>query len=89
MLVSDGRATSGPEGTDPLRAAIDAAGKVKRMRVPAVVIDAEGGSLRLGLAGEVARAMGARLVTASELTADRLATSVRDSLSYSRAEPGR
>jgi magnesium chelatase subunit D len=77
VLVSDGRATSGPEGADPFRAALEAAGKVRRMRVPAVVVDAENGHVRLGLAGEVALEMGARLVTAGELTADRLASTVR------------
>ncbi len=77
VLVSDGRATYGPEGVDPFRAALDAAGKVRRMRVPAVVIDAEDGTLRLGLAGAVAREMGARLVTAGALTADGLASTVR------------
>jgi magnesium chelatase subunit D len=77
VLVSDGRATSGPDGADPLRAALEAAGKVRRMRVPAVVVDAEDGHLRLGLAGAVAREMGARLVPAGALTADGLAAAVR------------
>jgi magnesium chelatase subunit D len=77
VLVSDGRATAAPDGVDPLRAALEAAGKVRRMRVPAVVIDAEDGHLRLGLAGAVAREMGARLVPAGALTADGLASAVR------------
>ena len=80
VLVSDGRATSGPDGLDPFHAALEAAGKVRRMRVPAVVVDAEDGHLRLGLAGTVAREMGARLVTAGALTADGLASTVRGSL---------
>ncbi len=77
VLVSDGRATSGPDGADPLRAALEAAGRVKRMRVPSVVVDAEDGHLRLGLAATLAREMGARLVPATALTADGLAATVR------------
>jgi len=69
VLVSDGRATAGPEGTDPLDAAKEAAAEVRRRGVPAVVIDAEDGHTRLGLAGELAEAMGAPCLTLSQLTA--------------------
>ena len=46
--------------------------------MPAVVVDAEDGHVRLGLAGEVALEMGARLVAAGTLTADYLASTVRE-----------
>jgi magnesium chelatase subunit D len=69
VLVSDGRATSAPDGTDPLVAAKEAAAEVRRRRVPAVVVDAEDGPTRLGLAAELAEAMGARYLTLPELTA--------------------
>ncbi len=69
VLVSDGRATAGPEGADPLVAAKEAAAEVRRRGVPAVVVDAEDGHTRLGLAAELAQAMGARYLTLPELTA--------------------
>jgi magnesium chelatase subunit D len=69
VLVSDGRATAGPDGVDPLVAAKDAAAEVRRRGVPAVVVDAEDGHIRLGLAAELADAMGARYLTLSQLSA--------------------
>jgi magnesium chelatase subunit D len=69
VLVSDGRATSGPDGVDPLVAAKAAAADVRRRGVPAVVVDAEDGHIRLGLAAELADAMGARYLTLADLSA--------------------
>jgi magnesium chelatase subunit D len=69
VLVSDGRATAAPDGVDPLVAAKDAAAEVRRRGVPAVVVDAEDGHIRLGLAAELADAMGARYLTLSQLSA--------------------
>jgi magnesium chelatase subunit D len=69
VLVSDGRATAGPDGVDPLVAAKDAAAEVRRRGVPAVVVDAEDGNVRLGLAAELAQAMGARYLTLPQLSA--------------------
>ena len=72
VLVSDGRATAGPHGTDPLIAAKEAAAEVRRRKVPAVVVDAEDGHTRLGLAAEVADAMGAPCLTLAQLDATTL-----------------
>ena len=69
VFVSDGRATSAPEGTDPLVAAKEAAAQVRRRGIPAVVVDAEDGHTRLGLAAELAEAMGARYLTLPQLSA--------------------
>ena len=69
VLVSDGRATAAPEGIDPLVAAKQAATEVRRRGVPAVVVDAEDGHTRLGLAAELADAMGARYLTLPQLDA--------------------
>ncbi len=74
VLLSDGRATAGPDGQDPLVAAKEAAAEVRRRKVPAVVVDAEDGPTRLGLAAELAEAMGARYLTLPQLSA----TSVRN-----------
>jgi magnesium chelatase subunit D len=59
-VVSDGHATEGPDGRDPFEAALEAAGQVRLRGTPAVVFDAETGPRRLGLARELAEAMGAR-----------------------------
>jgi magnesium chelatase subunit D len=77
VLISDGRATAAPDGVDPVKAALEAAAAVRRRRVPAVVVDAEEGPGRLGLAGQVAEAMGARHLRLDELSADALAGAVR------------
>lgn len=77
VLLSDGRATFAADGADPLQAALDAAGAVRRHGVPAVVIDAETSGPRLALAGTVAEAMGARLLSLHELSAGALAGALR------------
>ena len=59
VLVSDGRATAAYDG-DPVAAARRAAATVRTRRVDAVVVDAEDGAGRLGLAEEIADEMGAR-----------------------------
>ena len=70
VLITDGRATSAPDGADPVEAAAEAAGAVRRAGVDAVVIDVEGtgGAPRLGLARELAQRMGARHMPVGELT---------------------
>ena len=60
VVVSDGRATAAPGGIDPVEAAMEAADRVRRAGVPAVVVDAEEGPTVLGLARRLAAAMGAR-----------------------------
>ncbi len=79
VLVTDGRATSGPVGADPVDAALVAAASVRSRGVDSVVIDVEeAGSgpprgSRLGLAARVAAAMGARHLPVTELTSGFLA----------------
>jgi magnesium chelatase subunit D len=77
VLITDGRATAAPPGEDPLAQALVAAAAVRRRRIDAVVVDAEDGSTRLGLARQLAEAMGARYVTLPELSAGALETAVR------------
>ncbi len=67
VLVTDGRATAGPAGRDPVEAAAEAADAVRRAGVDAVVIDVEAtgttpGGGQLGLARELALRMNARHV---------------------------
>jgi magnesium chelatase subunit D len=63
VVVTDGRATAGP---DPLTVAPALAGTA------AVVVDCESGPVRLGLAGRLATALGADRLTLSDLSADAL-----------------
>jgi magnesium chelatase subunit D len=71
VVITDGRATAGPAGQDPLEAARAAARAVAGNGVSAVVLDVEGldGGPRLGLGGDLAAAMGARHLPVSDLTA--------------------
>lgn len=87
VLITDGRATAGPPGADPLDAALAAAGEVRRAEVRAVVIDAEDGPTRLGLAAELAEVMGARCVVPGALTGDRIVEVVRAELGTPGAAP--
>ncbi len=77
ILVSDGRATAGPSGQDPLEAARRAAGEVRRRGVAAIVVDVEEGPTRLGLARELAEEMGARHLTLPELSSEAMVDVVR------------
>jgi magnesium chelatase subunit D len=79
VLITDGRATAGPDGHDPFEYALAAASEVRRAGVAAVVIDAEGGGApRLGLAQQLAAAMGATHVPLSELTPAAVEQAVRE-----------
>ena len=78
VAVTDGRATGGDAGGaegaggDPLANALDAAAAVRAAGVPALVLDAETGTPRLGLATRLATAMGAACRPVTELTAGTL-----------------
>ncbi|WP_086574199.1 putative cobaltochelatase [Streptomyces alboverticillatus] len=74
VVVTDGRATGGPE---PLARAARAAGLLAGEGTASVVVDCEAGPVRLGLAGELGRALGGPVVTLEELRADSVATLVR------------
>jgi magnesium chelatase subunit D len=69
VVVTDGRATGAPDG---LEAALAAAGAVRAAGVPALVLDAETGLPRLGLAARLAAAMGAECRPVADLTAGTL-----------------
>jgi magnesium chelatase subunit D len=77
VLVSDGRATAAAGG-DPVTVARRAAAAVRTRGVDAVVIDAETGAGRLGLATDIADEMGARYLRLGELSADALEHTLRE-----------
>lgn len=74
VLVTDGRATAGP---DALPRALAAATLLARAGIPAVVLDCESGRIRLGLAAEVAAALGAPCLPLAEVAASALTSAVR------------
>jgi magnesium chelatase subunit D len=83
VLVTDGRATAGPPGQDPVSAAERAADAVHQAGVAAVVVDVEDASggadgLRLRLAGSLSIRMGARYVRVAAVDAEGLWRAIRD-----------
>ncbi len=79
VLVTDGRATA--PLPDPAGAALAAAHQVAQSGMEVLVVDAEDGGIRLGLARTLAEAMGATYVALPELAADRLVRAVTDCVS--------
>ncbi|MEU3617729.1 putative cobaltochelatase [Streptomyces sp. NPDC006872] len=81
VLVTDGRATGGPE---PVALAGRAARLFAAEGVASVVVDCESGPVRLGLAAQVAGELGGSAVTLDELRAESIAGLVRDVQGTSR-----
>ncbi|WP_328633852.1 putative cobaltochelatase [Streptomyces sp. NBC_00356] len=75
VVVTDGRATGGPE---PVQLAGRAAGLHAAEGTASVVVDCETGMVRLGLATELAGRLGGTAVTLDELRADSIAGLVKD-----------
>ncbi|WP_405802527.1 putative cobaltochelatase [Streptomyces halstedii] len=82
VVVTDGRATGGP---DP----VALAGRAGRLHAAegtaSVVVDCETGVVRLGLAAQLARELGGGAVTLHELRADSIAGLVKDVTAAGRA----
>ncbi|WP_407688566.1 magnesium chelatase subunit D family protein [Mycobacterium sp. HUMS_1102779] len=74
VVLTDGRATGGP---DPLGRTRIAAARLAAEGVAAVVVDCETSYVRLGLAGQLARRLGAPAVRLEQLHADHLTRAVR------------
>jgi len=74
VLVTDGRATGGP---DPVAGAHRAAALLAAAGVHSVVVDCESGPVRLGLAATLAQSLGGVLLRLDQLAAGALADSVR------------
>ncbi|MET9552841.1 putative cobaltochelatase [Streptomyces sp. NPDC006645] len=75
VVVTDGRATGGP---DPVALGTRAARLHAAEGIASVVVDCESGPVRLGLAGALAGELGGTAVTLDELRADSIAGLVRD-----------
>lgn len=74
VVLTDGRATAGP---DPLGRSRIAAARLVAEGVAAVVVDCETSYVRLGLAGQLARQLGAPAIRLEHLHADHLTQAVR------------
>ncbi|MGW2417296.1 putative cobaltochelatase [Streptomyces tubercidicus] len=74
VVVTDGRATGGPE---PVVRANRAARLLAGEGTASVVVDCEAGPVRLGLAGELARELQGTAITLDELRADSVSALVR------------
>ncbi|PAZ13699.1 magnesium chelatase [Streptomyces sp. SA15] len=81
VVVTDGRATGGPE---PVALAGRAARLFAAEGVASVVVDCESGPVRLGLAGQLAGELEGTAVTLDELRADSIAGLVKDVQGTSR-----
>jgi magnesium chelatase subunit D len=77
VLITDGRATGNQWARER---ALAAARDVAAAGVQVIVVDAEDGPTRLGLAGELAEAMDARLLQLDELTPASVENVVREAL---------
>jgi magnesium chelatase subunit D len=74
VVLTDGRATAGP---DPLGRSRIAASRLVAEGAAAVVVDCETSYVRLGLAGQLARQLGAPTIRLEQLHADHLTRAVR------------
>ncbi|AWT42343.1 MULTISPECIES: putative cobaltochelatase [Streptomyces] len=81
VVVTDGRATGGPE---PVALASRAARLFAAEGIASVVVDCESGPVRLGLVGQLAADLGGTAVTLDELRADSIAGLVKDVQGASR-----
>jgi magnesium chelatase subunit D len=77
VLLTDGRATGHP---DALAGSRDAARSLTGTGIETLVLDAEDGLQRLGLAAELARLMDARHLSLSEVTAGAVESAIRERL---------
>ncbi|GAA1204872.1 putative cobaltochelatase [Prauserella alba] len=74
VVVTDGRATSGPEALERAHTAADG---LARTGVSAVVMDCETGRMRLGLAKTLAGRLGAEHVAVGDVAAEKLTDEVK------------
>ena len=81
VLVTDGRATAGPEALDRAQHVADAWGGTAQT----VVVDCETGRFRMGLAADLARRMGAEHIPLEQVAASGLVEIVTDRIAPRRS----
>jgi magnesium chelatase subunit D len=77
VVLTDGKATAGVGGDDPMRDAHRAAADLAGERGASVVVDCEAGPVRLGLASDIAARLQATCLPLAELSAESVASVVR------------
>ncbi len=87
VLVSDGRATHANDGSDPLAAAMGAAGLVRAKGVAAVVLDPGNGTNRHAAPRQLVEAMGGRYELLAEVSARELEQAVRQAATVLDGSP--
>ena len=75
VVLTDGRATAGPDAVHRSRLAAD---HLARRDIAALVVDCESGAFRMGLAGELARHLHAEHVPVTEVSASALTGAVHE-----------
>jgi len=85
VVVTDGRAT---DGAGAVARSLQAAEYVAGLRITTIVIDSEAGPLRLGLAVQLAQALGAEHLPVDEVSAETLAGTVRSHTAPLSAQRG-
>lgn len=78
ILVTDGRANAVEEGDDPVASALQMAERIRKAKITSVVIDTEADFIKLGLAKQIAAAMGANYYTLQRLSKDNIIRIVRN-----------
>ncbi len=77
VFISDGRANYSPSGADPIAEAFAVAAAARKEKARFLVIDAEYGYPRFGLAGDLAERLGGRCVRLESLSGDAIADLVK------------
>ncbi|SHJ18693.1 magnesium chelatase subunit D family protein [Lutispora thermophila] len=77
VLVSDGRTNASINGGDPFEEAMEIAKKIRMEGIRSIVVDTEQGFIKLGIAKDIANALGALYCKLEELEGEQLAEAVR------------
>lgn len=78
VLITDGKANVAESGGSPVEEAQALAAELQQPGVHPLVLDSENGSITFGLAAQLAERAGAQYIRLSDLTAETVASSVRD-----------
>ena len=78
VLVSDGRTNAATNDGDPFNEAVEISKKIRMEGIQSIVVDTEQDFIKLGLARDIAQALGAKYYKLEELEGDQLAEAVRE-----------
>lgn len=78
VVVTDGRANAVEGESDPVGSALKIAAKIKKAKISSVVIDTENDFIKLGIACDLADAMGAAYYTLNRLSKENIIKIIRN-----------